>query len=115
MLWAPLITLAVILVINYIVGKKFEEIAVDKGYSVDQTHPFAMCFWLGIIGMIYVLALPNKKAIKVQEDILAELKKQPVKTVTSAPSVTAAPVTVSVPGKVKPVPVAEENEELPDL
>ena len=58
-----LIVLAVFLLINYLIAKKFEEIAFIKGYS-EQDHTFAMCFWLGIVGYIYVLALPDLVTIK---------------------------------------------------
>lgn len=46
------------LLINYVIAKKFEEIAAQKGYD-SSIHSFAMCFWLGFIGYIYVLALPD--------------------------------------------------------
>ena len=49
------------LVIAYIVAKKFEQIAIEKGYP--NVHAFAMCFWLGIVGYLYVIALPNKKQL----------------------------------------------------
>lgn len=53
------VTVAVILLtIQYIVAKKFEEIAFQKGYD-ESIHSCAMCFWLGIVGYIYVVALPN--------------------------------------------------------
>ena len=32
--------------------------AVRKGYG-DDSHVFALCFWLGILGGIYVIALPD--------------------------------------------------------
>ncbi len=50
--------IAIPFVIKYIVAKKFEKIAFMKGYGT-QIHSFAMCFWLGIVRYIYVLALPN--------------------------------------------------------
>lgn len=53
-----LIPIVVVLFINYIVAKKFEKIAFQKGYD-DSIHSFAMCFWLGLIGYLYVIALPN--------------------------------------------------------
>ena len=53
-----LIPIVVALVINYVVAKKFEEIAFQKGYD-ESIHSFAMCFWLGIVGYLYVIALPN--------------------------------------------------------
>ena len=53
-----LIPIAVALFINYVVAKKFEEIAFKKGHD-NSIHSFAMCFWLGIVGYLYVIALPN--------------------------------------------------------
>lgn len=44
--------------ILYKVARFFERIAFMKGYDED-IHAFAMCFWLGIIGYIYVAALPD--------------------------------------------------------
>ena len=32
---------------------------LNKGYD-KKAHAFAMCFWLGPIGYIYVAMLPNK-------------------------------------------------------
>ncbi len=46
--------------INLVVALKFEKIAFAKGYDTS-IHSFAMCFWLGIVGYLYVIALPNKK------------------------------------------------------
>lgn len=54
------ISVAIGLLIKFIVAKKFEEIAFQKGYD-NSIHSFAMCFWLGIVGYLYVLALPNLK------------------------------------------------------
>ena len=42
----------------YKIARFFERIAFLKGYDED-IHAFAMCFWLGIIGYIYVAALPD--------------------------------------------------------
>ncbi len=52
-----LFILAVALFIQYIVAKKFEAIAFQKGYD-ETIHSCAMCFWLGIVGYLYVIALP---------------------------------------------------------
>lgn len=57
----PAIFLLISLYINFILARKFEDIATQKGYD-SSVHSFAMCFWLGIIGYIYVAALPNLKA-----------------------------------------------------
>ena len=44
----------------------FEGIAFDKGYDSDA-HAFAMCFWLGIFGYIYVACLPDLKLQQLQD------------------------------------------------
>ena len=58
---------AAIIWVNYIVSKKFEEIAIRKGHY--NSHSFAMCFWLNTIGYLYVIALPN---IRPQTVIISE-------------------------------------------
>ena len=55
----PIIIAAVALLIHMYLAAKFEQIAFAKGYD-KSIHSFAMCFWLGIIGYIYVAALPTK-------------------------------------------------------
>ena len=46
------------IVVNYIIARKFEAVAEMKGYR--DIHAFALCFWLGMIGYVYVAALPTK-------------------------------------------------------
>ncbi len=60
MLLLYLIIIGVPLFISYLVAKKFEKIAFQKGYN-ESIHSFAMCFWLGIVGYLYVIALPDLK------------------------------------------------------
>lgn len=44
--------------IQSIIATKFEEIAIQKGY--DKTRSvFIMCFLLGLVGYLYVIALPD--------------------------------------------------------
>lgn len=57
MIFFVILLIALPIVINVIVAKKFEQIAIWKGYT--DVHAFAMCFWLGIVGYLYVIALPN--------------------------------------------------------
>ena len=67
-----LISIGVVLVIDYFAASKFEEIAEMKGHS----GYFAWCFWLGIIGWCMVIALPdrsNKTAEKAVDESLPEL------------------------------------------
>ena len=47
-----------VIFIQWPVAKKFEKIAEMKGYD-EEIHSFAMCFWLGWIGYLYVIALPD--------------------------------------------------------
>lgn len=54
------VLIAVILIIQYYVAERFEEVAFLKGYD-ESMHCFAMCFWLGIVGYLYVIALPVKE------------------------------------------------------
>ena len=68
--FSSIIFVVVFLFINYIIAKSFEEIAFDKGYDSDA-HAFAMCFWLGIIGYIYVAAMPT-----LDEEAIAKRKKR---------------------------------------
>ena len=58
LIFPGIICFAVILCVSYKVAKLFEKIAFDKGYNKDA-HAFAMCFWLGFVGYIYVAAMPK--------------------------------------------------------
>ena len=46
------------LCIQFFVAKQFEEVAFSKGYGKEE-HAFLMVFFLGIVGMLYVIALPD--------------------------------------------------------
>ena len=48
-------------IVDFIVARKFKQIAIEKGQDADKLHVFAMCFWLCIMGYLYVIALPDKK------------------------------------------------------
>ena len=53
-----LVVCSLLIYLNYKVAKKFEQIAFSKGQT-KAVHAFEMCFWLGIVGYLYVIALPN--------------------------------------------------------
>ena len=55
---AYVIVLCILLGIQFFVAKQFEEIAFSKGYG-QETHALGMVFFLGIVGMLYVIALPD--------------------------------------------------------
>lgn len=68
-----LIIVIVIVVINGIGAQKMKEATVLKGYG-DDYHIWAICFWLGIFGYLYAIALPdlviqsqNQQMIKLLE------------------------------------------------
>ena len=73
-----LVILAGVIYLNHIIAKKFEEIVFEKGYGTEL-NAYHMCFWLGVIGYLYVIALPNKKLnslqLKQQKRILEILEK----------------------------------------
>ena len=58
-LWGFVIGIIIILFINYCIARKFEGIAFQKGYD-DGAGSFRMCFWFGIVGILYVIALPDR-------------------------------------------------------
>ena len=49
--------------------------AAEKGY-VSTGKNFAICFFLGIFGYLYILALPDKKLQQQNENIYKALMKQ---------------------------------------
>ena len=53
-----LIILALLIVLQYYVAKQFESVAKDKGYA-DSKY-FHLCFWLGLVGYLLVIALPDR-------------------------------------------------------
>ena len=59
-----LIVLIITVVINVIIAMKFEEIVYLKGYK-ESKGAFFMCLFLGIIGALYVIALPDQRVIQV--------------------------------------------------
>ena len=52
------------IVIDYIIAKKFEEIAEMKGH--DGSTYFWFTFIFGLVGMLMVIALPNTRAITIK-------------------------------------------------
>lgn len=88
------VVLIVLLVINFIGASYMKDAAYAKGYD-DSAHAFATCFWLGIIGYLYVIALPDIEARRKQDAIIELLSQNAVEE--------------------KPIVPVFENEDLPPL
>ena len=66
-----LVFLVVYFVWDLMMAKTMEKIARQKGYGEDF-NAFMICFWLGMIGCLYVIALPDLKQ-REQLDRIIEL------------------------------------------
>lgn len=62
-------------IINFIIARMMENAAAMKGHGTE-VHAFAACFWLGIIGCIYVAALPDKIMQGQKQQIIELLQKR---------------------------------------
>ncbi len=60
-----------LLLAHLIFAMRMEQIALQKGY--ENSHAFALVFFFGTMGCLYVVALPDQKAAQQKEDILAVL------------------------------------------
>lgn len=69
-LW--IIAILVVIAIHFFVAYLMDTAAREKGY--DNCHAFAISFWLGIPGCLYIVALPDKKLQKQNEEIINLLK-----------------------------------------
>ncbi len=72
-----LIIAIIYIVIICIIASKMCEIARLKGYDPAEKHIFALCFWLGIFGILYVLGLPDMKLRKLLGDESITIKEEP--------------------------------------
>ncbi len=61
----------VYLAVNFLFAALMNSIAIKKGY--ENSHAFALVFFFGVLGMLYVIALPNMKVQSQLEDILTLL------------------------------------------
>lgn len=62
------------IVINFAVATLMSNVAVMKGHG-PEVHAFAACFWLGVLGCIYVAALPDK-ILQSQNQRIIELSER---------------------------------------
>lgn len=59
--------------VNLILAKFFKQVAYAKGFD-DKCHAWALVFWLGIFGCIYVCALPDLTLRKQNAEVLSHLQ-----------------------------------------
>jgi ammonia channel protein AmtB len=67
----------VCLIVNLIVAVIMQEVAQEKGYD-DFSHVFAISFFCGIAGWLYVVALPDLVSRKNQEELIELLKSKEI-------------------------------------
>lgn len=68
------IVLIGLIVANGFLAKQMANVAAMKGYG-EEVHAWAWCFWLGVLGYIYVLSLPDKVTQSQSQQIIELLKK----------------------------------------
>lgn len=57
-------------------AKLMADTAVMKGYNAADMHLWAICFWLGIFGYLYVLSLPDKIVQEQNQQIIKLLEEK---------------------------------------
>jgi hypothetical protein len=70
-----LLGLAILVGINAYGATLMKKVGINKGYGAE-THIWAICFWLGIIGYLYVIALPDKIAQSQNQKIIKLLEEE---------------------------------------
>lgn len=61
-----------LLEVNYLSAKKMTAAAFEKGYDVHSLHVFAWCFWLPLVGYLYVIALPDLRLRSQNAEIITQ-------------------------------------------
>lgn len=70
-----IVVLVIYLAICGVIAYFMQNVAFAKGYDTNA-HTFAMCFWLGIFGCLYVVALPDLVARQNQVALYELLNKE---------------------------------------
>ena len=102
-----ILLLAGFTVLWYFVSKEFARIAADKGYT-DKRY-FHYCFWLGLVGVLMVVAMPDRKAGNAIQSTSATRCGTPLRSPESA-AVPGAPRRSSEPAAYVPIAFAEEQK-----
>ena len=72
---AYIIAAIVILLINALCAYFMKQSAVMKGYGEDS-RIWAICFWCGLFGYLYVISLPDKIQQNQNQQIIELLSKR---------------------------------------
>lgn len=73
---------AIVCIIICVIGASLmASAAAEKGYGPEY-HIMAKCFWLGILGYLYTICLPDKTLQKQNEMIKKDLIQKEQKTVS---------------------------------
>lgn len=67
---ASIVVFCIFAAISYNMALNMQEIVEKKGYK--NLRVVALCFWLGIIGYLYVIALPNLEEQRMLKKIAGE-------------------------------------------
>ena len=65
-----LIAVVVVLCLNGFLASEMSDTAQMKGY--EKSRYFHICFWLGILGYLCIIALPDRKGREQKERLLAQ-------------------------------------------
>lgn len=65
----------VLLLVNALCAYFMKQSAVMKGYGEDS-HIWAICFWCGLFGYLYVISLPDKIQQNQNQQIIELLSKR---------------------------------------
>ena len=57
--WWIILAVVIAVCVNAVGAFFMRNAAIEKGYG-DDIHAWSVCFWLGIFGYLYVIALPDK-------------------------------------------------------
>ena len=63
-----LLILVAFIILQYYIAKWFAKIAKMKGYDPVKEHIVARVFWLGLVGILYTIALPDRGNSKTETE-----------------------------------------------
>lgn len=101
-----LVVAAALIYIWYLACREFSFIAAEKGWS--ERRYFRFCFWLGLVGMLMVIALPDRGDDSPTSTPTAPHSPEP--EAASAPAAPSAPRRPAEQAAVVPVAFASERK-----